>query len=37
MFDYAAYAKSLDEIPHETMDRMNQTYLDAYAAEIADL
>lgn len=33
----AAYAKSLDEIPQETMDRMNQTYLDAYAAEIADL
>lgn len=32
-----AYATSLDDIPQDSLDKMNQTYLDAYAAHIADL
>ena len=32
-----SYVSSLDEIPQETLDKMNQTYLDAYPAHIADL
>lgn len=33
----SSYVASLDDIPQDTLDKMNQTYLDAYPAHIADL